>query len=503
MSPIHIIGGGLAGTEAAWQIARRGRRAVLYEMRPVRATAAHQTDRLAELVCSNSLKSEQESTAPWLLKEELRRLGSLLLAAAQTRARARRPRAHGGPRGLRRRGHRRHRRASRASSCGARKSPRFPRTPSSSSPPARSPATRWPARSRASPAPAACSSTTASAPSWTPKRWTPAIAFWASRYGKSTDGTDDYLNCPFDRDAVRALRRRAAGARSRVRRTSPRTPRRYFEACLPIEELARARPRHAALRPHEADGADRSAHRPAALRRGAAAPGEPARRQLQPGGLPEPSEIRRAGAHSAPDSRAWRTPSSCASARSIATPTSTRPRCSRPRCSLRDAARGVFRRPDFGRGRLRGSHRHGPDGGHARRRAGRRRDAARRCRARPRWARCATTSPAPTPPITSRPTSPSTCCRSSTKPRASNCGATSRRATPKSAGRALAALEEYRLRRLCLSWPARSNATSTNWRARGASPPHAWTPMPPICASFWNSSRRPRPSRPSRAPSTC
>jgi len=72
---IHIIGGGLAGTEAAWQVARRGHHAVLYEMRPVRSTPAHQTDRLAELVCSNSLKSEQESSAPWLLKEELRKLG--------------------------------------------------------------------------------------------------------------------------------------------------------------------------------------------------------------------------------------------------------------------------------------------------------------------------------------------------------------------------------------------------------------------------------------------
>ena len=80
---IHIIGGGLAGTEAAWQVARRGHHAVLYEMRPVRSTPAHQTDRLAELVCSNSLKSEQESSAPWLLKEELRKLGSLLMLAAQ------------------------------------------------------------------------------------------------------------------------------------------------------------------------------------------------------------------------------------------------------------------------------------------------------------------------------------------------------------------------------------------------------------------------------------
>src|SRR5215472_17100645 len=81
--PIHVLGGGLAGVEAAWQIARRGLRCTLYEMRPHVSTAAHQTDRLAELVCSNSLKSESESTAPWLLKEELRRLDSMALQAAR------------------------------------------------------------------------------------------------------------------------------------------------------------------------------------------------------------------------------------------------------------------------------------------------------------------------------------------------------------------------------------------------------------------------------------
>ena len=78
-----MIGGGLAGTEAAWQLAERGIGVTLYEMRPVRTTDAHQTDRLAELVCSNSLKSDQHPSASWLLKEELRRLGSLLLSVAQ------------------------------------------------------------------------------------------------------------------------------------------------------------------------------------------------------------------------------------------------------------------------------------------------------------------------------------------------------------------------------------------------------------------------------------
>src|SRR5580704_14845486 len=87
MQEVRIIGGGLAGCEAAWQVARAGVRAVLYEMRPHLQTPAHKTGALAELVCSNSLKSEQENTAPWLLKEELRRLESLLIGVIAPRSR--------------------------------------------------------------------------------------------------------------------------------------------------------------------------------------------------------------------------------------------------------------------------------------------------------------------------------------------------------------------------------------------------------------------------------
>jgi len=83
---VRIIGAGLAGSEAAWQCARRGVAVELFEMRPVRATPAHQTDRFAELVCSNSLKSDSENTAPWLLKEEMRRAGSRLLEVARETA---------------------------------------------------------------------------------------------------------------------------------------------------------------------------------------------------------------------------------------------------------------------------------------------------------------------------------------------------------------------------------------------------------------------------------
>src|SRR5437868_10278970 len=83
MERVQIIGAGLAGSEAAWQCARSGLEVELFEMRPVRCTPAHQTSDFAELVCSNSLKSESENTAPWLLKEEMRRAGSLLISIAR------------------------------------------------------------------------------------------------------------------------------------------------------------------------------------------------------------------------------------------------------------------------------------------------------------------------------------------------------------------------------------------------------------------------------------
>ncbi len=82
MKEINIIGGGLAGVEAAWQAATGGARVKLFEMRPVQQTPAHRTDKLAEIVCSNSLKTDEAGTAPYLLKEELRRGKSLAMEAA-------------------------------------------------------------------------------------------------------------------------------------------------------------------------------------------------------------------------------------------------------------------------------------------------------------------------------------------------------------------------------------------------------------------------------------
>src|SRR5690349_10730916 len=80
LSPIHIVGGGLAGSEAAWQIASAGVPVVLHEMRPVRGTDAHKTDSLAELVCSNSFRSDDARTnAVGLLHAEMRRLDSVIM----------------------------------------------------------------------------------------------------------------------------------------------------------------------------------------------------------------------------------------------------------------------------------------------------------------------------------------------------------------------------------------------------------------------------------------
>src|SRR5438105_7793426 len=81
-SVVHVIGGGLAGSEAAWQLAERGHDVVIHEMRGVRGTPAHKTDRLAELVCSNTFKSTETSNAHGLLKAEMRLLGCMVLQAA-------------------------------------------------------------------------------------------------------------------------------------------------------------------------------------------------------------------------------------------------------------------------------------------------------------------------------------------------------------------------------------------------------------------------------------
>ena len=195
-----VVGGGLAGSEAAWALAERGVRVTLYEMRPAVQTPAHQTDRLAELVCSNSFKSVELTNAHGLLKAELRALGSLLLAVRRPGAGARRHGARGGSRGLlpggARAGHgapEHHRgRARRRPSC---------RRPASS-PPARSPPPASPRPSSRGSGSAALAFYDAIAPIVSSDSLDHERLYALSRYGKG-DG-DDYLNAPMDAAGLRA-----------------------------------------------------------------------------------------------------------------------------------------------------------------------------------------------------------------------------------------------------------------------------------------------------------
>ncbi len=234
--PIHILGGGLAGAEAAWQAAEAGFAVVLHEMRPARTTPAHKTDRLAELVCSNSLKSESPDTAPWLLKEELRRLGSLLLRAAQT---ARVPGGHAltVDRDVF---------AAEVTKAIA-AHPRIELRVGE--------VTELPTAGLAIVATGPLTSDALAAeiarvtgsdrlffhdsisPIVDANTIDMSIAFRASRWGKSLDGTDDYVNCPFDREQYETFLDALLGAASHTPHIPDDVP--YFEACLPIEELAR------------------------------------------------------------------------------------------------------------------------------------------------------------------------------------------------------------------------------------------------------------------------
>ncbi|HLK17354.1 MAG TPA: methylenetetrahydrofolate--tRNA-(uracil(54)-C(5))-methyltransferase (FADH(2)-oxidizing) TrmFO [Bryobacteraceae bacterium] len=236
MEPIHILGGGLAGSEAAWQIANAGLDCVLYEMRPVRSTDAHKTDQLAELVCSNSLKSESENSAPWLLKEELRRLDSLLLRLAQ-QARVPGGQALTVDREV----------FAREVTRAIEENPRIPlrRAEVRSIPDGLTIIATGPLTSGALAEEIARLTGTerlffydSISPIVDAATIDLNIAFRASRYGKSLDASDDYLNCPFDREQYeRFLDALLAADAVPAHIPEDQTP--FFEACLPIEELAK------------------------------------------------------------------------------------------------------------------------------------------------------------------------------------------------------------------------------------------------------------------------
>ena len=233
MDEVIVIGGGFAGVEAAWQAARAGARVRLYEMRPVRSTPAHRTDKLGEIVCSNSLKSDEPGTAPYLLKEELRRGSSIVMeAAAETRVPAGAALAVD-----------RHRFAALITG-------RIEAHPNIEV--VREEVTEIPENSITIIATGPLTSEAltqeimrltgndqlyfydAIAPIVSADTVNREVAFRAARYDK---GGDDYLNCPFDEAEYARFYDGLINAKSVPLQRFEET--RWFEACLPIEELAR------------------------------------------------------------------------------------------------------------------------------------------------------------------------------------------------------------------------------------------------------------------------
>ena len=235
IAQVKVIGGGLAGCEAAWQLARRGVRVELHEMRPRRATEAHQTDRLAELVCSNSFRSAELTTAIGLLKEEMRRLGSLVLEVAE---RHRVP--AGGSLAVDREGFA----ADMTAAIEGEPLVEIVRDEVERLPEGLAIVASGPLTS-----PALAESLRslfgkeylyfydAIAPIVTAESIDTSVAFRASRWGK---GGDDYLNCPMDREQYLRFVADVLAAEKVPTRDFERCV--HFEGCLPIEEMARRGP---------------------------------------------------------------------------------------------------------------------------------------------------------------------------------------------------------------------------------------------------------------------
>jgi methylenetetrahydrofolate--tRNA-(uracil-5-)-methyltransferase len=233
---IHVVGGGLAGSEAAWQLAERGHRVVLHEMRPLKTTEAHKTDRLAELVCSNTFKSTEVTNAHGLLKAEMRLLGSVVLQSADA-ARVPAGTALAVDRELFSAGV--HGRlvahplvTIERGECASLPSPGIVAT--------------GPLTSRALAAEIAralgveaLAFYDAIAPIVSAESIDTAVAFRASRYGKETmAGEEDaYLNCAMDRGQYEAFIDALAAADQFTAHEFDKVP--YFEGCMPVEEMAR------------------------------------------------------------------------------------------------------------------------------------------------------------------------------------------------------------------------------------------------------------------------
>jgi methylenetetrahydrofolate--tRNA-(uracil-5-)-methyltransferase len=242
-----VVGGGLAGSEAAWQAAELGLEVTLCEMRPQHRTPAHVSDRLAELVCSNSLGSDLVDRAPGLLKQELRRLGSLLLACADARAVP-----AGGALAVDRDAF-----AQLVTDrIGAQPRIRLRREEVTAIPPDRPVVVATgPLTSPALAAAIAALTGSdhlyfydAMAPIVTAESVDMSVAFRASRYGRG-EAEGDYLNCPLTQAEYERFIQELVAAETIPLRAFEREDPRFFEACLPVEVLARRGPQALAFGP--------------------------------------------------------------------------------------------------------------------------------------------------------------------------------------------------------------------------------------------------------------
>ena len=235
---VHIIGGGLAGSEAAWQLAQRDHRVVLHEMRPGRGTAAHRTEKLGELVCSNTFKSTETTNAHGLLKAEMRVLGSLILECADSArvpggsalavdreifSQAVHDRIHAHPR----------------ITVVREEVSEIPSPGIIATGPLTSDALAESVRARLGVESLAFYD--AIAPVVSVESIDPDITFRASRWGKETmESAGDegaYLNCPFTRDEYEAVLDALTTADQFTAHEFDAVP--YFEGCMPVEETAR------------------------------------------------------------------------------------------------------------------------------------------------------------------------------------------------------------------------------------------------------------------------
>ena len=314
---LNVIGGGLAGAEAAWQAAERGITVTLYEMRPGRNTPAHVTDRLAELICSNSLGSNLPDRPLGLLKAELRKLGSLIVSVADETAVPAGGALAVGREAFAQQVTERIEAHPLIELCRQEVEalPREGVTIVATGPLT---SERLADKIRALTGNEFFYFYDAMAPIVTLESIDMTRAFFASRYGRDTaDGVSgggasgeetpadsdeaeepegDYVNCPMTQAEYDAFVGALLAAERSPLRDFEREDKRFFEACLPVEVIAERGHKALAFGPLRPVGLERPKHRAAPLRRGTTAPGQPGSDVVQHGGLSDQSALGRPGA---------------------------------------------------------------------------------------------------------------------------------------------------------------------------------------------------------------